>query len=313
MKKTLLLVFTLAFFFACSEENAPAIERNNTPEVKEDPETQEQQPNGVFNDPINDYEDDDMGYGGPYYNPDYDYDGAIESLKVSETVGTINEPYSFAPIIDSDTWLIPNTDTRIAACQVPEDILKNLTTEALVTTCLRFPFGFSYTAYDNLKAGMQRFIDEFNGYQELKKRPDAVYELLKKMRSINPDEIAQEYRENKHHNAIYEADLSVFAPSYIDIVLATNYFPEIFEGKALEVLYELAKWQHHQSEANRDIYGVRTEIVMLGAQIRLHQGDLNEKNTEILQNFLKDGYYHMKENGVYMDFSKKIWQLIRIE
>ncbi|MBO7552906.1 MAG: hypothetical protein J6T82_02600 [Bacteroidaceae bacterium] len=318
MKKTLLLLFSLVFFIACSKEDNNGINweeiPSNTPEVKEDPETQE--PTDETPEiPVNEDDGEEPKDVESYYNPNYDYDGAIESLKVNETVGTINEPYSFAPIIDSDIWLIPNTDTRIAACQVPEDILKNLTTEALVTTCLRYPWIHSYDlAFKNFIKGIRYYIDSFNGFKELQSRPDAVYELLKKLRELDPVVIAEDYRKGIDYG-LYYPDKSIFTFKTFDVLLASNYFPQIFEGKALEVLHEIIRWQYHQQMQCYILdYDRRAvETALLGAQIRLHINELSEWNATILETFINIGYYfkdNEREDDYYLN---RIWNLIRIE
>ncbi len=66
----------------------------------------------------------------------------------------------------------------LAVCQIPEDTLHNLSTDALVQTCLWYPmldvFLFAYGE----SRGLDLLLKEFNGARELVARKDAGYYLL---------------------------------------------------------------------------------------------------------------------------------------
>ena len=215
----------------------------------------------------------------------FDYEGAISELEGNH-VGTINEPYSFAPIIDSDIWYSNDQSERVAAMQVPEDILRNLTTEALVTTCLRFNFEFDYGAYDNALFGMMTILNnEFNGYKELQKRPDAAYELLKKMRSMDPHTYAKAFDPESYD--IYYPDKSILIFGFFSTMLASDFYPQVFQGKALNITLQLTKWWHHQMNKDKDIWGDgKYRFMFLLARIRLYQGGLSEGDKALLEKLL---------------------------
>lgn len=233
----------------------------------------------------------------------YDYEGAISELQ-GEHVGTINEPYSFAPIIDSDIWYSNDQAERVAAMQVPEDILRSLTTEALVTTCLRFNFEFDYGAYDNVLFGMMIILNhEFNGYKELQKRPDAAYELLKKMRSMDPHTYAKTFDPESYD--IYYPDKSILIFGFFSTMLASDFYPQVFQGKALNITLQLTKWWHHQMNKDKDIWGeYKSRFMFLMARIRLYQGGLSEHDKALLEKLLNT------ENNSLPFFSEPDFQRI---
>ena len=52
---------------------------------------------------------------------------------------SITEAYSYPVTPDSPEWATMTTEEKIAACQVPEDILKNLSPNALAVTMANYP------------------------------------------------------------------------------------------------------------------------------------------------------------------------------
>ena len=79
------------------------------------------------------------------------------------------------------------------ACQIPIDVLQAMSTEALVTTCLAYPLIGHITAYNDLQTGTESVIAEFNGFQELLKRPDAGAAIVKAYQSMNPEAMQESW------------------------------------------------------------------------------------------------------------------------
>jgi hypothetical protein len=92
---------------------------------------------------------------------------------------SIDEPYDYPIKPGTDEWwALPQTlEAKIAASQVPEDLLPALTTRALVETVLDYPLLVNMAAFDSLEAGFGSVLSYFNGLQELVTRSDAVEHL----------------------------------------------------------------------------------------------------------------------------------------
>jgi len=64
--------------------------------------------------------------------------------------------------------------------QVPEEVLKSMSTEGLVETCLSYPlYGAMAVSNQSMYAGFLQICEQFNGLQELFQRDDCGAELLK--------------------------------------------------------------------------------------------------------------------------------------
>ena len=78
---------------------------------------------------------------------------------------------------------------RINAYNIPDSLLKNMTTKDLVETCMRYPNIILLITRDNVQLGYNDLRLMFNGFRELEIRKDAGGELIKLYQEIKPEEI----------------------------------------------------------------------------------------------------------------------------
>ena len=94
----------------------------------------------------------------------------------------INEPYSFPVKPGDPEWSNLKTDEeRINAVQIPASILKCLTDEALLQTCIDYPLYLHFTASSDIDPSnvFEKFlVNKFNGLQELFERENIETILL---------------------------------------------------------------------------------------------------------------------------------------
>jgi len=57
---------------------------------------------------------------------------------------------------------------RVKACQIPETMLTNMTTEDLIETCLNYPIFNEMWFYNSMLDGFEIAAKNFNGFQELR-------------------------------------------------------------------------------------------------------------------------------------------------
>lgn len=67
-----------------------------------------------------------------------------------------------------------NVDELMAMCNVPDDLLKNMSTSNLARTCFKHPYNGQWMASNNVYEGMLSVMTRFNGYEELMKRSSGV-------------------------------------------------------------------------------------------------------------------------------------------
>lgn len=114
--------------------------------------------------------------------------GAILLLSTCKKENSGCEPY-VAPI-PADTYNFPirpgtpawasfKTGTEmVAACQLPAATLQSISTPGLLTTCLNYPLLADMLLATSLQRGARGVLDGFNGFAELRQRPQAAVLLL---------------------------------------------------------------------------------------------------------------------------------------
>lgn len=76
-------------------------------------------------------------------------------------------------------------EQKLEVCQIPTDVLQKVGTEELVEMCVNYPLRFNYFAYGNTIMGIDVNIEQFNGLQELMKRPDNAKSLFFRIKQFN--------------------------------------------------------------------------------------------------------------------------------
>lgn len=100
-----------------------------------------------------------------------------------------NDEYIFPVKPGSTEWKSKTTAENLKSCQIPENILKTISTEGLVKTCLNYPFLGDFMYFDNLQIGISRVVENFNGLQELLLRKDTGKKLYKLYKTLNLEKI----------------------------------------------------------------------------------------------------------------------------
>lgn len=118
----------------------------------------------------------------------------------------------------------------VDACQIPEDVLSQLSTEALAETCMNYPLYFEYLSSNNERTGIAYLISSFNGLQELSKRADGASALIKIYTKlpINTASLAKTVGQSRNMLHI----------GYVELLLADNAF---FNKISTSELNELKK------------------------------------------------------------------------
>ena len=113
----------------------------------------------------------------------------LTSLSQTPYVSKVMFEYPFKQ--GSSEWnQFKNSTERIAALQIPQNIITQLPTEDLLEICLEFPYLSDVFAFDNFDMGFKAMSAKFNGFGELFKRADLVTVLLKHYEKI-PEKISR--------------------------------------------------------------------------------------------------------------------------
>ena len=193
----------------------------------------------------------------------------------------VNEYYRVLP--GTSEWKsLESGDEMFQVSQLPESMLRELSTEELVDACMQFPL-----AYDFLLANDERYttsfaIHNFNGLAELSKRNDGIIELLKVYRSMPYSE------EATRDSGIYR--VFAFSLGYIELILAD---PSFIDKMSEEELYSLRVIALDRYQEKIDHLGymnlsdIRRSLLVL-AEIELKTSSLSGNDLEIIKKFQKN-------------------------
>lgn len=159
-----------------------------------------------------------------------------EDKSISDTV------YQYPVTPEMEEWkTFQSLDEMIDACQIPNDILRHMSTENLIESVLDYPLAINLFAYDTPKEGIEKLSSYFNGLQELKIRDDAI-ELM----SARVISLAQEKSLNPVKTIFANTIFDMLSENAVASVsprseLHYNYTPN---GSRVQFIYNLT-WADH--------------------------------------------------------------------
>ena len=103
-------------------------------------------------------------------------------------------------------------DRYYDTCVVPKNILKHLSDDGLIVTCLNYPPYFNIFYFDRYQDGFNRIASESNIFNEIYIRKGIATKLISKYESLEVDSFM----------SIYYNDNKPFTIQYLEILLAQN-------------------------------------------------------------------------------------------
>ena len=156
------------------------------------------------------------------------------------------------PIVPGDEeWEnLISAQMRLDACQIPESILSDMSTEALVETCVNWPLLPELLFIDFPSGGAQRamqtFIEKFNGLNELTKRTDSGTYLLNHY-------LCKEAFCYIHHP---EPNQSTIDISFFEVILSQYIFLDSMSNDQLFILVSKSLINLKQKRNYPDVYNL---------------------------------------------------------
>ncbi len=147
------------------------------------------------------------------------------------TSGDSLDVYEFPIIPGAPEWRgIPGMRGSLDICQIPGELLREMSTRGLVHTCLAYPRRHYWqVSSQNVLTAIRGTIEGFNGLRELMRRPDAGSALLDAYRKMDPSAFGPHpWTEDERTRA---KDLS-----YVEMLLSQE---EVLSGLGTEEKYDL--------------------------------------------------------------------------
>lgn len=168
----------------------------------------------------------------------------------------------------SEEWKAFQSNTeKVNACQVPNNILEDLTTKELLKVCLAYPLIHDILAFNNIQDDFRKFEKDFNGFKELVTRSDCAKELLKYYKAINPIAIP-------HSKSIVQKGKYVFSISFVELFMSYPTVISNFDAtQKNEIVQELLlkdkkkklRIHWYGSYGLQTLYGVLVKVIQSSA------------------------------------------------
>ncbi|MBI4649396.1 MAG: hypothetical protein HY738_23050 [Bacteroidia bacterium] len=105
------------------------------------------------------------------------------------------DTYVWPIVPGTPEWKNLHTSSEMhKVCQIPENILTTMSTEGLIQTCLTYPIlstslSASWSPFYEYRKSMDWLLNNFNGLQDLTKRPDAPIKLIETFKKLNSNNV----------------------------------------------------------------------------------------------------------------------------
>lgn len=168
----------------------------------------------------------------------------------------ITGPITYLAETDFDAWVaIPGILDRFAACDVPEETIERMTTEAIVESVLRFPLNYLVPVYNDPYDAVSMVYDNSSLHRALFKREDAVPVLVRKF-ALTCDDLSGRHPEGENIITLPYMDEIFF-----EYLLASEYFPSDFlKEEDFEILRRAVENKNHWRMEHPDTYSVHSLI-----------------------------------------------------
>jgi len=215
----------------------------------------------------------------------------------TEELPFVDEPFNFSKLIDPAIWRTFNSmEEMIDACQIPEDALKQISTDNLIISCMNYPLFFTYSAYNNELVGIEVIMDNFNGFKELFMRDSAAEKIIDYYTAMEVELTDSALTGN-----------SILHLGYIELIIASGKIPDIFNANNIQKIEDAISIRMMEKLNHSDIYSIYSvrKSLLLGAVVTLQKGaPISKDEKELLEDFIKLG--GVVESTQYTEVSKII-------
>ncbi len=197
---------------------------------------------------------------------------------------SIKEPYEFPVKPGTPQWASFTSWLEMyESSQISEDILTDITTEALAETCLSYPLAFDFLYANDELLRISQTIADFNGLNELSKREGGAKCLVDEYEKLDKFAI------NRPPHYIIKESYSILA--YAELLLSNDVFFTKLNEEDLRHLYEVTSTKLEYKLNNIDYFSYvdLKKSLLLNSKIRLKvDKNISPKEKECLINFIRD-------------------------
>ena len=167
-------------------------------------------------------------------------------LLIATGIASYGQPYQYPVRPGTDQWKALNsTVEKIAICQLPESLVKNISTRDLLISCLNYPLLNNYTASNSAYDGLLNIVKTFNGLSEFLERSDAHQILLDYYISDKTSDINRKLDKGGY----------TFISSAIELLLCHENIINRFNQNEQKRVLKLLLLKFHEKEQFKEYFG----------------------------------------------------------
>jgi hypothetical protein len=156
-------------------------------------------------------------------------------------------------------------EERLAAYNIPDAVLKKVSTPELVKICLQYPEWRLVNTRNSLQLGYDYLKTIFNGFGELERRPGAGSEIVKVYQTLNP-------RRVESYGTLLEKGNYMMEITYIELLLAQpSIIGSVLDKKSFASLC-IANYETKKGLMSEyGVYGLTTSALILGRTLEVQR------------------------------------------
>ena len=193
----------------------------------------------------------------------------------------IDDPYTFDKIYDSIRQFC-SLEEKFAECELPTEMISNMSTSSLLLTCVNHPLARLFFAYDNHLSAMDVFYNYCNVFREFIGREDATDEIIKLYGSLI---ISPQAKGISVSHDGYE--ISGINECFLELVMGSGYLEDITTEKYAVSLLPLV-----EARLSEKIIDVKTYSYFSLESTLLLWELLQDKSYEPVSRSKSESIYH---------------------
>lgn len=168
----------------------------------------------------------------------------------------LEKPYEFPVRPGTEQWAKLNSSEQMdEVCIIPDQMLRKLSTKALLITCLNYPRIIDFFLVDDMQSGFNFYAKHFNGLAELVKRPDLNKVLFQSYLDIDLPQFKM---------SGYEPKLSYLQIAFFELLISQESTINRYgENEKLNLLKEAIKKLEQRQNLKESQYRQITSALIL--------------------------------------------------
>ncbi|MDR1543620.1 MAG: hypothetical protein LBS50_04260 [Prevotellaceae bacterium] len=203
----------------------------------------------------------------------------------------------------SKEWAtLSNGKQMLDICQIPQEIIGQLSTKELAEICLNYPLYTDYLALNDERKGINLIIKNINGFSELAKRKDGTLELIKIYREFP-------ILTQIPHNASKDCDIPYKLP-FLELILSDSLFITNFNSTDLKDLKQIVLNKYEEKLKNSSVYSlhnVKSTLLLAAIIIKQNTTLKTMEQQKVINNFIQN--YAYADSDLLTKISKIISEL----